>query len=574
MTNLLRFFLLLFFFFSLPINAQNVANETETQPEEIKTFEEYTEDDFELIKSERLKRIRRELVRLRSDIYVIRKSLNDDTDMVMRIQQEAKINQLEQEYEKKKNLFIETITSINLAEDIQRKKKTTFSEDIKHILDPALSTFKKISEKPRQIQTLNEEIDYLSQRYKEAQKASVKLKEFQKKNENKNLNRKVREAIKSTDGLVDSLKVKLEDLQFQLLKIEENQESIVTTFSSIIFEFIKTKGKNLLLALIVFLSLFWMFKLGQSKFIDIVLFRVSRSDNGEVYNWIIRPTKVMYNVITTLIAFFMCILTLYVLNDWVLVTLILIMFAALVWSSKQYIPLFLEQSKVILNLGSVREGERVIYHGLPWRIDSLGYYCKLTNPDLSGAYLRVNTKELINSHSRRCIKGEPWFPTDQGDWIMYGEKLAQVKLQTPEQVIITLIGGETISIPTVAFFELSPKNLSLGFSVEIEFGLDYGIQNDIFSEVLPNFESRIKREVAQTLPELQGKIEKLTLEFLRANSSSLDLRLFLKLDGSVAHLKLYIERVLQKELVKTCNEFGYSIPFNQLTVHMPHEQRS
>ena len=562
MKYLILFYCLLFHF-SL-IYADEVAEKTK----EVKSVEEYTQDDFELVKTQRLKRIRRELVQLNSEINSINKELKGDIDMMSRIQNEAKLNNLELEYEKKKHLFIETVTNINLSHDKNKKKKTTFADDIKQILDPALNTFKRISEKPRQIQALSEEMESLQERYANAQKAKERLDLFLKENTNKRLKWKLKESIQSTDELTKALKVKLEDLQFKIVKIEENEESIVTTFSAIIFEFIKTKGKNLILSLIVFLTFFWLFKVGQAKFIDLVLFRVSRSNSKEVYNWVIRPTRVIYNVLTTFVSFFLSILTLYVLNDWVLVTLILITFAALIWSSKQYLPIFLEQSKIVLNLGSVREGERVIYNGLPWKIDSLGYYCKLSNPFLSGGSLRVNTKELINSHSRRADENEPWFPTREGDWVLIGDSYGQVTLQSPEQVIVKLPGGESRYYPAKEYYQITPQNFSLGFAVEFVIGLDYNLQQSMFEEVIPKFRDTIQKILFQKHPELQGKVLDTQIEFLRANSSSLDLRFFLKCSGDIAHLKLKLERSFQAECVKVCNENNYIIPFNQLTVHM------
>jgi hypothetical protein len=562
----MKYFILLnclLFNFSL-----SVADEVGEKIKEVKSVEEYTQDDFELVKTQRLKRIRRELVQLNSEIKSINKELKGDIGMMSRIQNEAKLNNLELEYEKKKNLFIETITNINLGHDRRKKQKTTFSDDIKQILDPALNTFKRISEKPRQIQELSEEMESLQERYANAQEAKVKLDLFLKENTNKSLKWKLKESIKTTEELIKSLKVKLEDLQYKIVKIEENEESIVTTFSAIIFEFIKTKGKNLILSLIVFLTFFWLFKIGQAKFIDIVLFRVSRSNSKEVYNWIIRPTRVIYNVLTTFVSFFLSILTLYVLNDWVLVTLILITFAALIWSSKQYLPIFLEQSKIVLNLGSVREGERVIYNGLPWKIDSLGYYCKLSNPFLSGGSLRVNTKELINSHSRRADENEPWFPTREGDWVLIGESYGQVTLQSPEQVVLKLAGGETRYYPAKEYYQITPQNYSLGFAIDFVIGLDYNLQQNLFEEVIPKFRENIQKVLFQKHPELQGKVLDTQIDFLRANASSLDLKFFMKCSGDVAHMKLSLERSFQAECVKVCNENNYTIPFNQLTVHM------
>ncbi|MAX65863.1 MAG: hypothetical protein QF441_01065 [Bacteriovoracaceae bacterium] len=538
-----------------------------------KPVEEYSQDDFETIKLDRLRRLRRELVKLNNEMGGLKKELKQDLDMVTRIQTESKLENLKTEYEKTRYLFIETITNINLNSVQLKKSKTTFAEDIKQILDPALNTFKKISEKPRQVQEYNEMMEKLQVQYADSIKAKARLELFLDENKKSPLRWKVREAIKTTEKLINELKVKREDLQFKILKIEENEESIVSTFSTIIFDFIKTKGKNLILALIVFLAFFWAFKIGQARFIDLVLYKVSRSESKDMYNWIIRPTKVIYNVCSTLIAFFMSILTLYVLNDWVLVTIILIVFAALVWSSKQHLPMFMEQSKIILNLGSVREGERVMFNGLPWQIESLGYHCKLVNPYLSGASLRINTKELLTAHSRRNEDHEPWFPTQKNDWVEVENYFGKVIFQSPEQVILEMLGGEKKYYTATNFYQLSPKNHSKGFAIDFVFGVDYVHQKILFEKVIPYFRERLKRDLFQKHPEIQGKVSDFEIEFLQAGSSSLDLRFFMKCSGEIAALKLRLTRSIQAEFVQVCNEHDIIIPFNQVTVHMsqPHE---
>jgi hypothetical protein len=161
--------------------SQTQADVTPEKTKEVKSVEEYTEDDFELVKTQRLKRIRRELVGLNSEINTINKQLkNEDIGMMTRIQNEAKLNNLAAEYKKKKDLFIETVTNINLNHDNKKKIKTTFSDDLKQILDPALSTFKAISDKPRQIQQLSQEMESLQSRYADAVNAKKRLDIFQK----------------------------------------------------------------------------------------------------------------------------------------------------------------------------------------------------------------------------------------------------------------------------------------------------------------------------------------------------------------------------------------------------------
>jgi len=540
--------------------AQEISNEeVSSSPFDIK---------FEKIKDNRLKRIWRDLVNSKYEMNRLKKTLKSDLDMVSRIQNESKLSKLEIEYEKNQFSFIEAITNIDL-EKVSSRPKTTFTEDIKQILDPVLNTFKKISERPREIQQLNDELDVVTFRFANATKALAALEEFNSRDENKEFKSKLRESIKDTKELVKELGEKKEDLQYTIISLNKAEQSIVTTFSALIFEFIKTKGKNLVLALLVFIFVYWLFKTGQGRFINLMMFRMHKSKNFEVYQWALRPLRVVYSAVTTMVAFFLSLLTLYVLNDWVLVTVILIILAALVWSSKQYLPEFFEQSKIILNLGMVREGERVQLYGLPWEIKSLGYYCRLSNPSLLGGDIKVSTKELLVAHSRKVNKGESWFPTQAGDWLDFDGKMARVIQQTPEHVTVRLIGGEHVQYQTIDFLALSFKNISKGFGVEFNFGIDYSHQSTLFSEVIPHFKNEVRDLLIEDIPELKHNIHEFNIDFHMANASSLDIRFFIKCSGDIAHLKNKIERKVQSEFVKLCNKHHYTIPFNQLTVHIP-----
>ena len=567
-TKLLLIFLLCFSNFAFSQENEKDSIEVEKlSPAEIIVEEKAQE--FEQIKLERLKRIRNELVTLQARVNESKKKLrSDNLDMVPRIQEESKLNSYETEYEKKRLLFIETATSINLNQEIKSQEKANFFQDLQDILAPALMSIKQISDRPRQIQTLNERREQVEKKYQEAQTAKKRLEKFLKNNDHKELKWKLKESLKVTEDLIQKLEIDREDIKFKIIKIESDQEPFITKFSSIILDFFKTKGLNLLLSLITFILVFWLFKTGKTKFISIILFRINKSENKELYQWIVRPIRVIYNVISTLFAFLLAILTLYALNDWVLVTLILFVIAALIWSSKQYFPQFLEQSKIVLNLGSIREDERVMFNGLPWQIKSLGYHCRLYNPVLSGGFLRVNTRDMMSLCSRRVVDSEPWFPTKTGDWIQLEKTIAQVTLQSPEQVIVKTLGGENIVYQANKFYEKEPKNLSNGFAVEFLFGLDYAHQAILFSEVIPTFKEAIDEYIPKSFPQLTESIIDFSIEFSQAGASSLDLRIFLKCKGTAASKKQALTRAIQSELVRVCTEKGYVIPFNQLTVHM------
>ncbi len=564
---MLKYFLIIFLFVSFSLHAEDNFS-----PEKINEDIEKVIDpdaEFKQIKMDRLQRIRNELVTLKSRINELKKILaGDDIAMFEQVHNENRLSSLQKEYEQKQFLFIETVTNIHLNDETKKLDKTTFLVDLQQILSPLLKSFKQISERPRQVQELREKSESVELHYQDALLATKKLEGFLKTNKNKDLTWKLREAIKISKKLSKRLGIESEDLKFRIIKIESDQEPFIQTFSLVILDFFKNKGFNLFLAFIISGGVFWGFRVVQGKFLSIILYQINRSEKRESYQWLIRPIRVIYSFLSIVLAFLFGILTLYALNDWLLVTIILIIVAALVWSSKQYLPNFLAQSKVVLNLGSIRENERVFFQGIPWEIKGLGYYCRLYNPVLSGGFLRVNTKDIINLCSRRIIDNEPWFPTKTGDWILIDELYAQVILQSPEQVMLKTIGSEVINYKASEFFGKNPKNHSNGFCIEFLFGLDYSLQKIMFSEVIPNFKNKIQSVLEDQFAEYKEVFDGLTIEFAKAGASSLDLRFFVKVKGSMASKKFVITRSIQASFIEVCNEHEYIIPFNQLTVHM------
>lgn len=526
--------------------------------------------NFEQIKLDRLTRIRSEIVEIQSETFRIKKQLRKEKDSISKLKLESDLEKVNRKQNDLRFQFIETVSNINLEKKSQQSVKTELSEDIKQIIDPVITGFKKISERPREIQSLQDKIRFYETKIRDTKKAIDSLKEYRKNLKDKTLKITIDKSIKLSKSLKKEYKIKREDAQFKLIKLENNEQSLVSTFGGVIFDFIKTKGKNLLLALLIFFLFFWGLSLGQDKIINAIMSKIRNEVDypGQIH-WVVRPLKVIYGLLTFLTAFFFGVTTLYVLNDWVLVTLILFMIAAIIWSSKHYIPQYYEQFKIVLNLGSVREGERVLYNNLPWKIKALGYYCRLVNPALSGGFIRISSKELVNNYSRPVGDKEPWFPTRNDDWVELNDgTYGKVVMQTPEMVDIKMIGDEHKYIATTDYLGMNPINLSQGYAIEFLFGVDYSHQKIIFSELIPNFINTIKERLEEEFSENRAYFKEFSIDFAQAGASSLDLRFFLKLDGPMAAKKRLLERRIQSYFVEVCNSHDYIIPFNQLTVHM------
>ncbi|MEQ1634227.1 MAG: hypothetical protein ABL997_17740, partial [Planctomycetota bacterium] len=229
------------------------------------------------------------------------------------------------------------------------------------------------------------------------------------------------------------------------------------------------------------------------------------------------------------------------------------------------LPTLLEQIRLLLNAGAVREGERVLLDGLPYRVDALRLHSRLSNPELQGGVLRVPLKDLVGRASRRSMPDEPWFPCQQGDWVLLGNGVfGPVEVQTPDQVVVR-IDGAPRTFKTTEFLAQMPSNLSRGFLLAVTFGIDYRHQ-EVATTTVPE---QLQRALETGLPKVPGGAfaTSVMVEFAAASASSLDLQAIVRFSGDAAASYGFLRRGLQRILLDAATEHGLAIPFPQLTIH-------
>jgi len=258
-------------------------------------------------------------------------------------------------------------------------------------------------------------------------------------------------------------------------------------------------------------------------------------------------------------------LVLYLLDDWLLLTVSLLFLLGFVWTSRTMLPRFWGEVLLLLNLGSMREGERVVYNGIPWRVQSLHFSTHLVNPALLGGDIRLAVSDCLGLRSRPGPAEEPWFPTAIEDWVLLdAQTLAQVVLQTPEVVCLTLLGGSQRTVRTPDFLAQSPLVLSRGFGFQVRVSLDWQHQAQI-TRVLPaQLEARLRAEVEYA--GYASDIQHLAVEFEDAGATAFTLVVLVTCPGTAAPRLLALRRALQRLCVEACTAFAWVLPYTQLAV--------
>jgi hypothetical protein len=474
----------------------------------------------------------------------------------------AEIERISAKIKELKTAFTTTATGINPDENqAQNDTPLSLSEELRNIFQPAIRELREVTAQPREIENLKTQVVQWTSKLALAKYAVSQLDTLLKESKTEELTKELTSARKAWEKRLSEAETSLANNAVQLEERKRNAPSVVSLLASMLSHFWRNRGLSLLLSVLALAITLVALRRAYREFRKVSPIHKKYHDTLTT-----RLVDVFANLFITLASVFAMVLTLYIRNDWLLLTAVSILFIGLAWASRTALPPYFEQIRLILNLGTVREGERIIYNGLPWRIDSLHFFCVLHNPDLNGATLRLPAKTLLSSYSRPSMPKEPWFPTRIDDWVILDDGvMGKVVQQTPEQVVLVKLGGSYKTYPTLTYLAKNPENISPQFSVSTTFGLDYQYQS-IATTDIPDI---MQKKIYQGMVEEFGKdlVRSVNVEFASASASSLDFRITTSVSGELAPQYNVIQRMLQRGAVDAANENHWVIPFPQLTVH-------
>jgi hypothetical protein len=470
--------------------------------------------------------------------------------------------------------FEDTATLIS-QEDVHSEGnfKINWTKEVEELALPLLESVRSLTERPRKIEQLKKKIELYQNRLRQHEKAVEHiraLKGMGKEGGAPPLDPAEGEYLKTLALLEkkydpELAKLQLEEAKGSLQKELDKKASFFDDAIGSVRKFFKARGRNLFVTFLVFAGMWWAF----TTFYRWVISRQSPAMRG---SWFSKLLSAAYNALVLGICLLSSLFCLYLFDDWLLISVVLIVLISVAWTSRQWIPRFLKEVRLILNLGTVREGERMVWKGTPWLLKDIGFYATLVNECLEGGRILLPVGELIGQYSRPVVKNEPWFPTKINDWVFMGDNTyGSVQSQTMEQVVLRLKGGSLKYYSTDGFLAGQPRNISTGFMYDIEFGLDYGLQARICDEIPKIFETSLEIHLK---PYFQGDtpdFRSLEVRFRSADASSLNLMVIIEVAGRCADRYRSLKGEINTALVRICNENNFVIPFNQTTVNLSRE---
>ncbi|MCD6388202.1 MAG: hypothetical protein J7L69_02235 [Desulfobulbaceae bacterium] len=459
------------------------------------------------------------------------------------------------------NNFERLATGIDLELFVEKKPEMfDWKKEISSLLKPGIQEIKRLTIRARQKTKLKENANYFQKLAPVAHDAGKNIESLLSQTTDKKLKKHLRELQPEWKNIAEMIDGKLELAQMELEKMESEDMSLVESSRNSVKNFFRTRGLYLLIAIAVFAAIFLVFRL-----IYQALIKVMPGYKAKHRSFPIRVWDLFFRLLAIVCAVVGLVIVLYAAEDWALLSLTIVFFLGVAWAVRQTIPKMWYQFRLMLNIGSVREGERLVLHGVPWLVQDINVYSTLENPAL-GVKLRLPIDELIGKNSRSVNKNEPWFPCKKNDWVILSDgSRGKVVSLSHEMVELVERGGAHKTYQTADFLALSPKNISINFRLKETFGFSYDLQQNCTDTIPETLQAFIGKKVEEE--GYQDDLLNLRVEFQQAGASSLDLVVIADFKGTMAPLYNRLRRSIQRWCVDCSTTNNWEIPFPQLTVH-------
>ncbi|MEE9332892.1 MAG: hypothetical protein V3U65_02270 [Granulosicoccaceae bacterium] len=453
------------------------------------------------------------------------------------------------------------VGSVDLSIFNEETRHFDWRNEVTQIMMPIVQNLKSLTEKPRKIENLKSRITVSKNHFTVIDDALISI-NLQLISVNEDATRASLEKLKSSwSDKKSETEREMELATVQLENLQRGDISFGEAVKNNLFAFVKGRGLTLLLAAMAATAI-WFFM----RILSTLLSKRSKREDKNEYRTRQRLVHYSFKLVTFLLILIAVIVVFYVRGDVLLLGVAFLFAAAIILGLRNTIPKFLKETRVLLNLGAIREDERVTYNGLPYRVTSLNMFSVLRNPELTGV-IRLPLEEVVTMVSRPAGK-ELWYPTSKGDYIVLDNaRLMKVVDQTTELVELENLVGTKTTVPTPDFFNTTFDNLTRGeyFSVVGVFGIGYKHQAISNTEIPRRIQHAVHAALIKS--ETAEHVENVAVELKEAGASSLDYWVCVTMKSTAARSYNRILRSIQQTCVETCSSEGWDIPFPQLTLH-------
>ncbi|MCG6966045.1 MAG: hypothetical protein LJE59_06020 [Chromatiaceae bacterium] len=443
---------------------------------------------------------------------------------------------------------------------IEKEQEFDFQKEVFALLRPAIDEMKEMTAHVRQKADLREKIAYYRERLPIIQQAINNLGQLSTQSEDEALKASIATLMSNWQKQLAFMDSELQAAQLQLDKLTMSETSLAEASQSYLKSFFQKRGLYLIEAAIVVFAIVLISRLSLTA-----LRRHVSGFRQPHRGFRIRLLELFHRILTAIAVVIGPMIVFYVVEDWVLFSVGLLLLIGAALTLRSTLPRYWKQVQIFLNVGAVREGERLFLDGIPWLVEEINIFCTLDNPT-ADIRQRLHIQELGNLKSRPCKSDEPWFPCRKGDWVILNDGVrGKVVGISPELVQLVERGGSRVTYLMGDFLAKSPRNLATSFRIKEVLGISYGLQKDSTDSIISTLQSYVQSRLDEE--GYADRLLNLRVEFNRAGESSLELVVIADFKGELADLYNRLRRAIQRYCVDACTEYGWEIPFPQLTLH-------
>lgn len=498
---------------------------------------------------------------LRFEINMLNDEIKESTSNVETRALKAELEKLEKQLLDTRLNFEEIATGTEISSVGDKSgEQLTLQQNVLLLVEPLIKEMKSMTKDIRDKSDLREKIEHYQTTLPKAQSATAHIESLLQQTSDESLKVYLSKLERKWQSQVSHLTSSLRATELQLQKMEQEEVSFGEAFESNLKEFFKKRGFYLLqgflvLAIILFLS----------RFFYKILTRVVSGYKQEHHSFQIRLLDLVYRVVTVLLAIAGPMMVFYVMEDWVLFSLGLLILLSMAWTVRKTFKTLWQQGRLLLNIGSVREGERVYYLGLPWKVKQLNLFSTLENPRTKLS-LRLPIETMLSLISRPIHAHEPWFPCHREDWVLLSDGVhAKVVGISVEMVELVERGGAHTTYLMQDFLNLAPLNISQNFRIRETFGISYKLRSQSTTQIIDTLTDYIEQQIEKE--HYSDSLLNLRVEFENAADSALELVVIADFKGEHAPLYRRMRRAIQRWCVDACHKNGWEIPFPQMQLH-------
>lgn len=442
----------------------------------------------------------------------------------------------------------------------EESQEFDFQKELFALLRPAIDEMKDMTAHMRKKADLKEKIAYYESRIPTVEQAIANLKQLGDQGADPGVSQSVATMLNDWKKQLSFMNSERQAAQLQLEQLIGSETSLTEASQNYLRTFFERRGLYLTEALLVIVAVMLI-----SRYSYRALRRYLPGFQKKHRSFRIRLIELVHRTLTFVLVIVGPMVVFYVVEDWVLFSLGVLLLVGAALALRQAIPRYWQQVQLFLDVGAVREGERLFLDGIPWQVEEINIYCSLYNP-VADISQRVHIQDLVSLKSRPARSDEPWFPCRKGDWVILSDGArGKVIGISPEMIQLVERGGAKTTYLTADFLAKTPRNLAPSFRLKETLGISYALQREATGPLLTQLQTYIEGRLRDE--GYADQLVNLRVEFQRAADSALEVVVIADFKSEIADLFNRLRRALQRYCVDACSEFGWEIPFPQLTLH-------